>query len=125
MIALDTHVVVWLHAGETKKLPPSLLKLIDSENAVICPVIKLELEYLLEAGKILVGGDEILSDLASDIGLTVCDHSFSAVIQEALKQTWTHDPFDRIITAHALTAGYQLATKDRTIAKNCSAAFWR
>lgn len=125
MMSLDTHVVVWLHAGEIKKLPPAISRRLDSENAVISPMVKLELEYLLEAGKIRLGADEILSDLATDIGLTLCDYAFPSIIQEALRLTWTRDPFDRIIVAHALSAGYQLITKDRNILKNCSVALWR
>ena len=124
LIALDTHVVVWLHAGETERFPSGLSQRLDVEALVICPVVLLELEYLHEIGRISVNADRIFADLASEIGLTVCPHPFSKVIREALKQSWTRDPFDRMIVAHALSAGHGLVTKDETIRAHCASAFW-
>lgn len=125
MIALDTHVVVWLHAGETNRLPTEVLQRLESDRAVVCPMVKLELQYLMETGRIRYGGERILADLAADIGLTVCDHPFPPIIQEALRMTWTRDPFDRIIASHAVSAGHSLATKDEMILENCPVAIWR
>ncbi len=124
LIALDTHVVVWLHAGETERFPSGLSQRLDVETLVICPVVLLELEYLHEIGRLSVNADRIFGDLASDIGLTVCPHPFSKVIREALKQSWTRDPFDRIIVAHAISANLGLVTKDETIRAYCATAFW-
>jgi PIN domain nuclease of toxin-antitoxin system len=124
VIALDTHAVVWLHAGETKRFPSKLYQRLDTGELVICPIVLLELEYLREIGRITVNADRIMSDLASEIGLAVCPHPFSDVVREALKQTWTRDPFDRMIAAHAIAAGHALATKDESILSHCPAAFW-
>ena len=124
MIGLDTHVVLWLHAGEVERFPAGLFQRLDTEDLVICPIVLLELEYLHEIGRISLNGDRIFADLASEIGLAVCPHPFSGVIREALKQTWTKDPFDRIIAAHSLASGHALATKDEMILANCSSAFW-
>lgn len=125
MIALDTHVVVWLHAGETDRLPPQARQELESGHAVVCPMVKLELEYLFDSGRIRFGGERILSDLAADIGLVMCGHPFPAIVQEALRMTWTRDPFDRLIAGHAVAAGHQLATKDETILSHCPVAMWR
>jgi len=124
LIALDTHLVVWLHAGETDRLPTGLRQRLDTEDLVICPIILLELEYLRENDRISVNADRIFADLAAEIGLSLCPHPFAGVIRESLKQTWTRDPFDRIIVAHALAAGHALATKDVHIREHCSSAFW-
>lgn len=124
MIALDTHVAVWLHAGELERFPQSLQGRLDASDLVICPIVLLEMEYLREIGRLNFTSEEILGDLGADLGLRVCDHSFPAIIREAVKQTWTRDPFDRIIVAHALAAGYRLATKDETIRAHCREAVW-
>ena len=124
MIALDTHLVVWLHAGEIARLPPGLCQRLDAEDLVICPIVLLELEYLREIDRISVNADRIFADLAAEIGLGLCPHPFAGVIREALKQTWTRDPFDRIIVAHSLAAGHALATRDAHIRAHCRSAFW-
>ena len=124
LIALDTHVVVWLHAGETGRLPEGVRRRLDTEQALVCPIVLLELESLYEISRISVNADKIMGDLSAEIGLHLCPHPFPQVIRESLKQSWTRDPFDRIIAAHATVAGYNLATKDETILTNCSSAFW-
>lgn len=124
MIALDTHVAVWLHAGELERFPPALRRRLDADELVICPIVLLEMEYLREIDRLSVSSAEILADLIADVGLRVCDYSFPGVIREAVMQTWTRDPFDRIIVAHAVAAGYRLATKDETIRDHCPVAIW-
>lgn len=124
VIALDTHVAVWLHAGELERFPPTLQRRLDAAELVICPIVLLEMEYLREVGRLNFTSEKILADLVADLGLRVCDHPFPAIVREAVKQTWTRDPFDRIIVAHALAAGHRLATKDDTIRARCREAVW-
>lgn len=124
LIALDTHVVAWLHAGETERFPGGVYQRLNTEELVICPIVLLELEYLHEIGRISENADRIFADLASEIGLAVCPHPFLEVIREALKQAWTRDPFDRMIVAHAISAGHELVTKDENILAHYSSAFW-
>jgi PIN domain nuclease of toxin-antitoxin system len=38
--------------------------------------------------------------------------------------SWTHDPFDRLIAAHAIVADAPLVTADRTILENLPLATW-
>jgi PIN domain nuclease of toxin-antitoxin system len=125
VIALDTHVVVWLHAGELSLFPEIALKRIDEEPSIICPLAALELEYLYEIERIRYPADTILADLATDIGLEICPRPFAPTLRASLKQKWTRDPFDRIIAAHAEAHQLDLLTKDRTVLENCSRAFWR
>ena len=49
---------------------------------------------------------------------------FEAVIAEANRLSWTRDPFDRIITAHASLQKAPLLTKDTTISSHYKKAFW-
>lgn len=125
MIALDTHVVVWLHAGETSLFPKLARQRLNEEDALICPLVALELEYLYEIDRIAFPADTILADLATDIGLRVCDRSFAPTLRESLKQKWTRDPFDRIISAHATVQNLDLLTKDKILHDHCERAFWK
>jgi len=78
-----------------------------------------ELEYLYGIGRIIVRSQEILVKLGAEIGLTICDHPFPAIAEMALGETWTRDPFDRIIVAHAKSNGAApLVTKDENIRAN-------
>lgn len=58
------------------------------------------------------------------IGLQLCKHTFTDVIQIAAKQSWTRDPFDRIITAQAAIGSNVLITKDNGIRKHYEYALW-
>jgi len=51
------------------------------------------------------------------IGLQLCRHPFTDVIQMAEMQSWTCDPFDRIMTAQAAIGSNTLVTKDNGIRK--------
>ncbi|HLG72825.1 MAG TPA: type II toxin-antitoxin system Phd/YefM family antitoxin [Chloroflexota bacterium] len=44
---------------------------------------------------------------------------------EPPKITWTRDPFDRLIAAHALATDTPLLTKDETIRQHLPLAWWR
>lgn len=124
MIALDTHVVVWLHAGETDLLPEFGCFRLENEPGVICPLVLLELEYLYEIERIVYSADTIIADLEADIGLKICSAPIASTLREALKLKWTRDPFDRMIAAHALAHDFDLLTKDEMILKRCPKAFW-
>jgi PIN domain nuclease of toxin-antitoxin system len=49
---------------------------------------------------------------------------FNKVIDSAMKQLWTRDPFDRIIVGHAAVNQSGLLTKDETIGKNYAYVIW-
>ena len=125
MIALDTHTVVWLHAGEISLFPEIALKRLDEEPSVVCPLVALELEYLYEIKRLISSAETIFADLAADIGLELCSRPFVMTLRESLKQKWTHDPFDRLVAAHAVANQLDLLTKDRAIPDHCPKAFWK
>jgi PIN domain nuclease of toxin-antitoxin system len=124
MIYLDTHVVVWAYAGEIDRLPPSVRTRIEENDLLISPFVLLELKYLYEIERLTVEPGVICENLAITIGLAVCDLPLMRVITEALPQTWTRDPFDRIITATATARGAALLTKDEVIRAHYSKACW-
>ena len=124
MIYLDTHVVVWLYAGELERFSPFALDRIEENDLAISPAVLLELQYLKEIRRITVDPLLILNTLGETIGLQLCSLDFSKVVFGALSQSWTRDPFDRIIVAQALVRNELLLTKDRTILLNCPVAGW-
>ena len=121
---LDTHAVVFLHSGEIDLFSETGRYFLETEDLWINPMVRLELQYLYEIGRISVCAEEILRDLRSDIGLRVLDRRWDDVCIKALDFSWTPDPFDRLITAHAVVEGQRLLTKDRLIRENCTLAFW-
>lgn len=122
---LDTHVVMWLYAGETSLFPPAVLGLLSDAPLTISPVVLLELQYLFEIERIKTGPEKIFKSLEKSIGLKICRMDFQKVVMASLKQSWTRDPFDRLITAQATIANVPLITRDGSILKHYSKAVWR
>lgn len=122
MIYLDTHVLPslgrdpGLYSNEAKRL-------IDREPDIrISPMVLLELEYLREIRRIRESSDVIVATLGAEIGLRVCDRSFEEVARQAAQESWTRDPFDRMIVAQARLTGAILITRDTTIQARYSKA---
>ncbi len=118
MIYLDTHIVVWLYSGQLEKISKSAKESLNENDILISAIVRLELQYLAEIGRIVDGADEIISDLSNRIGLKICNKSFQAIINGSMDLSWTRDPFDRIIVANAAINNDFLLTKDRNILEN-------
>jgi PIN domain nuclease of toxin-antitoxin system len=124
VIYLDTHAVVWLYAKELSRFSSAGLERIEKNDLFVSPMVILELEYLHETGRIRCGSHVVRESLEQTVGLRVCDRSFAAVVRIALDQTWTRDPFDRIILAQAKLADAPLLTKDSDIREHYKKAVW-
>lgn len=124
MIALDTHVIVWLHAGDLSIFPEAAKQRLASEPAIASPMAALELQYLHEIGRVRYPASEILADLSDEIGLELCDRPYLQTLKASLALEWTRDPFDRLIAAHALANDFDLITKDAFLLQHCEKAFW-
>jgi PIN domain nuclease of toxin-antitoxin system len=122
---LDTQVVVWLAAGTVEKISAAASAAIEDSELAISPMVLLELQYLYEIKRILREPLALVNDVETQIGLRVRDHAFAAIVHTALFETWTRDPFDRVIVAHARTDGHApLITSDPKIRENYSRAVW-
>lgn len=115
MIYLDTHIVVWLYAGKVEKLTERARDLINGNQVMISPIVRLELQYLFEIQRITDNAKSVVSDLSDRIGLKICDKDFNSIMSHALQYSWTRDPFDRIIVANADIHQNILITKDQNI----------
>lgn len=124
MIYLDTHIVVWLYAGLLEKFNQSVVTLLNENQCMVSPIVRLELKYLSEIERVNVPPDHIIEDLAERISLTLCEKDFNVVIGRAIKMEWTRDPFDRIIVAQASLNDNILISKDQNILKNYIHARW-
>ncbi|HIP26288.1 MAG TPA: PIN domain-containing protein [Flavobacteriaceae bacterium] len=124
-IYLDTHVVVWLFAGEVNKISNKALDYIEKSELLISPMVVLELEFLHEIGRLNYTHDKILTSLEKSIDLKVCSSSFAIVVKESTKLNWTRDPFDRLIVANAQCNDNSiLLSRDRKIGDNYEGTVW-
>ena len=87
-------------------------------------MVGLELQYLFEIGRTRSPAREVLDHLQLRIQLEQCDLPFRYVSELAWRQSWTRDPFDRLIVSQAKLAGEPLLTKDATILAEFDDAVW-
>lgn len=67
---------------------------------------------------------KLISALERDLGLEICNLPFRTIVDCALDEAWTRDPWDRLIVANAKAAGAQLITADEKIRKHYSRVVW-
>ena len=121
---LDTHIAVWLYAGLVDKLTDAAKSAIDESDLVVSQMVRLELQYLFEIGRIKVKSDTIIRNLSKTIGLRISNIPFGQVIEEALKINWTRDVFDRLLVSEAIVAKLDFISADRNILKNFKKTIW-
>lgn len=111
MILLDTHAVIWLEARHPRARKLSKL----TAPLAISPASLLELQFLLEQGRVRLKRSALISELANDERWTVDAPPAGEWFEAARSLSWTRDPFDRLIAAHALVRGWKLATADASL----------
>ncbi len=124
MIYLDTHVVAWLYAGRADLIPPRARSLIDANDLLISPMVALELAYLFETGRTAEPARSVVQWLERSLGARRCDLAFADVVDGAVHENWTRDPFDRFVVSHARIREAPLLTKDRAIHTHYEGAVW-
>jgi len=125
VIYLDTHVVAWLYGLGPGSLTPKVAQLLEEADDIrISPMVRLELQYLYEIGRVGQPPLPVLDALQSNLGLVMCDAGFPAIVRAAESQSWTRDPFDRLIVAQASLFDAPLVSKDVTIQANYAHTIW-
>lgn len=125
MIYFDSNLVIYLASGTYDHISVTVRDVIENSDLLcISPIVMLELEYLQELKRLSSSPKKIFNTLHRDIGLSICEKPFQKVVSEAVKLSWTRDPFDRIITAHAAIDGDILLTSDSRIRKHYKHAVW-
>jgi PIN domain nuclease of toxin-antitoxin system len=98
--------------------------LIEEGGCRLSPLAALELTYLHEIGRARDPVPTMLAALRQSLGLELADVSLVELAHTAMGLSWTRDPFDRMISAHAIVADASLVTADRTILDNLPLATW-
>jgi len=91
---------------------------------LVSPAVVLELQLLHEIKRLRAVAFKVIERLSSEIGLVVCRLPFTSVLEHAVKQSWTRDPFDRLIVAQASANDAALVTKDGGIRDNYRRSIW-
>lgn len=115
MTYLDTHMVAMLVHGSAGRLPARARRLLESTALLISPMVVIELGLLYEIGRLRETEVVVVSFLVENYGLRICDLPFVDVAREACRQTWTRDPFDRLIVAQAAIRQAPLLTRDERV----------
>ena len=110
MILLDTNALIWLEQGHARARKLATAR----QRLYISPVSLLELQFLVEAGRLRLRGDGI-SELVARGPWLLDDPPAGALFDAALSLGWTRDPFDRLLVAHAQLRGWRLATGDTAL----------
>jgi len=118
VILLDTNALLWLEVGHRRAAPLRRL----GGRLHVSPASILEIEFLIEAGRLRLKRGASLADLARDPRWILDEPPSGAWFEAALDLSWTRDPFDRLIAAHARLRGWRLATADEDLVEHLGAA---
>ncbi len=125
VVHLDTYVVAWLFGRGAESLSSVAANRIEGADAVvISPMVRLELQYLHEIGRLGQPALPVLDALEGAMGLRMAEDPFTLVVREAEARSLTRDPFDRLIVAQAALRDSPLVTKDRSMHENYAHAVW-
>jgi PIN domain nuclease of toxin-antitoxin system len=113
---------VWLYQKSLKLLSKKAIQVIEDNSISISPIVFMELEYLYEIGRIKTDANAIVKYLKEKTELKIDRTGFFKVINAALEEKWTRDPFDRLIVAHSRVRDAYLLTRDEKIVENYSKA---
>jgi PIN domain nuclease of toxin-antitoxin system len=95
-----------------------------SQAVAVSPMVRPELGYLHEIGRILAPPADTLTELRRSVGRKESDQRLATIIDAALDITWTRDTFDRLIVAEAASLNADLVTKDSRIREHYARAIW-
>jgi PIN domain nuclease of toxin-antitoxin system len=107
VILLDTNALIWLAQGHRRARP-----LVAFPRLHVSPASLLEIQFLLEAGRVRFKAGGSAASLAADDRWRLDEPSPAKWFAAACEFGWTRDPFDRLIAAHARVRRWKLATSD-------------
>lgn len=121
---LDTHAAIFLWEGRAELFGAGSREIVEQAVLLVSPMVRLELQFLKEVGKLKVDPDQLLGLLSSDFGVTMTSDPLDALVALAMPLTWTRDPFDRMLVATALLHQIPLVTRDTRIHDHFPGAVW-
>jgi len=109
VILLDTNAVIWLDQRHRR----ARVLLNQGTPLAVSPASVLEWQFIVESGRLKLKSS--LRDVLADPRWRVDEPPALSWFTAAAEESWTRDPFDRLIVAHARLRGWRVATADRTI----------
>ena len=109
MILLDTNAVIWLDQNHARAR--ALAR--SSSRLIVSPATLLELQLLDELGRLRLRGG--VRGIVESERWEIDDPPALQWFEHAAEESWTRDPFDRLIVAHARVRDVRLASGDRLI----------
>lgn len=114
MILLDTSAIIWIHQRHRRVRPLLHAK----ERMYASPVSLLELRLLVDLGRIKLAPRATVSELFDGQSFLIDEPPALAWFSLAAELSWSRDPFDRLLAAHALLQKWRLATADGVLLEN-------
>jgi predicted nucleic acid-binding protein len=118
VILLDTNAVILMNRRHRRA------RVLDGYAGRLrfSPIVLLELRFLQETGRGRFRSKDPIVAAREDPRWSYDDPPLAAVAEQAMELSWTHDPFDRLIAAHALVRRWRLATSDATMLERLPAS---
>lgn len=110
VILLDTNAIIWLAQGHRRARPLQAFSRLH-----ISPASLLELQFLMEAGRLRFTDAGSVEAVAADGRWRLDEPPAGGWFAAACEFGWTRDPFDRLIAAHARLRRWRLATADEQL----------
>jgi PIN domain nuclease of toxin-antitoxin system len=110
VILLDTNALLWMDLRHRRARPLAR----TAAPLAVSPATMLELHFLLEAGRIRLRSGTV-RDLLDDERWELDEPPSLDWFGRAGEESWTRDPFDRLIVAHARLRRWRLATGDTVV----------
>lgn len=107
VILLDTHAVIWIAQRHRRARP-----LERFPRLYLSPISVLEIQFLVEAGRLRLSEGQSPMTLAGDHRWRLDEPPAAKWFVGACELSWTRDPFDRLLVAHAKLRGWKVATAD-------------
>ena len=107
MILLDTDALIWLAQDHRRARP-----LRNLQRLHVSPASVLEVQFLVEAGRLRLSAGRSLDAITHDSRWRLDEPPTADWFLAACEFSWTRDPFDRLLAAHARLRRWRLATAD-------------
>jgi PIN domain nuclease of toxin-antitoxin system len=114
---LDTNAVIWLLNGHRRTRQLERLA-----RLYLSPASILEMQFLLESGRLRLTTGVTLAAALADDRWALDEPAPGRWFTAAAALSWTRDPFDRLIAAHARVRGWRVATSDNLLIDNLGPA---
>jgi PIN domain nuclease of toxin-antitoxin system len=113
VILLDTNALIWLLQRHQRAR-----QLEKHSRLQMSPASLFELQLLVEAGRLALPHGRTVTAVVQDPRWRLDEPPAGPWFEIACELSWTRDPFDRLLVAHARLRGWKLATADSMLHKH-------